>query len=74
MGSTIRRIGNRILVRNTFTYNPDMSTSEKQIRRIGAAHDRSFQARFPMLGEIPMEFRWEATCVSPQFSARIRRN
>ncbi|RWJ58983.1 MAG: FAD-binding oxidoreductase [Mesorhizobium sp.] len=58
MGSTIRRIGNRILVRNTFTYNPDMSTSEKQIRRIGAAHDRSFQARFPMLGEIPMEFRW----------------
>ncbi|RWK40691.1 FAD-binding oxidoreductase [Mesorhizobium sp.] len=58
MGSTIRRIGDRIVVRNTFTYNPDMSTSEKQIRRIGTAHDRSFQARFPMLGGIPMEFRW----------------
>ncbi|MBM2715919.1 FAD-binding oxidoreductase [Mesorhizobium caraganae] len=58
MGSTIRRIGDRIVVRNTFTYNPDMSTSEKQIRRIGMAHDRSFRARFPMLGEIPMEFRW----------------
>ncbi|RWC23418.1 MULTISPECIES: FAD-binding oxidoreductase [unclassified Mesorhizobium] len=58
MGSTIRRIGDRIVVRNTFTYNPDMSTSEKQIRRIGAAHDRSFQTRFTMLGEIPMEFRW----------------
>ncbi|MER8434460.1 NAD(P)/FAD-dependent oxidoreductase [Mesorhizobium caraganae] len=58
MGSTIRRIGDRIVVRNTFTYNPDMSTSEKQIRRIGAVHDRSFQSRFPMLGQAPMEFRW----------------
>ncbi|MDX8479905.1 FAD-binding oxidoreductase [Mesorhizobium sp. VK24D] len=58
MGSTIRRIGDRIVVRNTFTYNPDMSTSEKQIAQIGAAHDRSFRARFPMLGEVPMEFRW----------------
>lgn len=58
MGSTIRRFGDRIVVRNTFTYNPDMSTSEKQIKRIGVAHDRSFRARFPMLGEIPMEFRW----------------
>ena len=58
MGSTIRRIGDRIVVRNTFTYNPDMSTSEKQVSQIGAAHDRSFRARFPMLSEIPMEFRW----------------
>ncbi|OBP77884.1 NAD(P)/FAD-dependent oxidoreductase [Mesorhizobium loti] len=58
MGSTIRRIGDRIVVRNTFTYNPDMSTNEKQVRRIGAVHDRSFRARFPMLGQIPMEFRW----------------
>jgi glycine/D-amino acid oxidase-like deaminating enzyme len=58
MGSTIRRIGDRIVVRNTFTYNPNMSTSEKQINRIGAAHDRSFRTRFLMLGEIPMEFRW----------------
>ncbi|KUM25044.1 hypothetical protein AU467_27900 [Mesorhizobium loti] len=58
MGSTIRRIGDRIVVRNTFTYNPDMSTSERQISQIGAAHDRSFRARFPMLGEMPMEFRW----------------
>lgn len=58
MGSTIRRAGDRIVVRNTFTYNPDMSTSDKQVSRIGAAHDRSFRARFPMLGDIPMEFRW----------------
>ncbi|MFD1984362.1 NAD(P)/FAD-dependent oxidoreductase [Mesorhizobium newzealandense] len=58
MGSTIRRVGDRIVVRNTFTYNPGMSTSEKQINQIGQAHDRSFRARFPMLGEISMEFRW----------------
>ncbi|TPK60133.1 FAD-binding oxidoreductase [Mesorhizobium sp. B2-4-19] len=58
MGSTLRRVGDRIVVRNTFTYNPAMSTSEKQIRQIGAAHDRSFRARFPMLRDIAMEFRW----------------
>ncbi|WP_245520221.1 FAD-binding oxidoreductase [Mesorhizobium sp. M00.F.Ca.ET.217.01.1.1] len=58
MGSTIRHTGDRIVVRNTFTYNPDMSTSEKQIKRIGAVHDQSFRARFPMLGDMPMEFRW----------------
>ncbi|MDX8529161.1 FAD-binding oxidoreductase [Mesorhizobium sp. MSK_1335] len=58
MGSTIRRIGDRIVVRNTFTYNPDMSTSEKQVAQIGVGHVRSFRARFPMLGDIPMEFRW----------------
>ncbi|MDX8442411.1 NAD(P)/FAD-dependent oxidoreductase [Mesorhizobium australafricanum] len=58
MGSTIRRIGDRIVVRNTFTYNPGMSTSKKQINQIARAHDRSFRARFPMLGDMPMEFRW----------------
>ncbi|RWB44128.1 MAG: FAD-binding oxidoreductase [Mesorhizobium sp.] len=58
MGSTVRRAGDRIVVRNTFTYNPNMSTSEKQVSRIGAAHDSSFGARFPTLGDIPMEFRW----------------
>lgn len=59
MGSTVRRIREgRIVVRNTFTYNPDMQTSRAQIEKIGRRHDRSFHARFPMLGEIPMEYRW----------------
>jgi glycine/D-amino acid oxidase-like deaminating enzyme len=59
MGSTIRRIApDRIVVRNTFTYNPSMTTSDLQIARIGKAHDRSFAARFPMLKDVRQDFRW----------------
>ena len=59
MGSSVRRIREgRIVIRNTFTYNPDMETSEHQIARIGRAHDRSFAARFPMLSDAEMEYRW----------------
>lgn len=59
MGSTIRRIrDNRIVVRNTFTWNPAMATSEAQVARAGARHDRSFRARFPMLKEVGMAYRW----------------
>lgn len=59
MGSTVRRIAeDRIVVRNTFTYNPDMRTSERQIERIGRDHDQSFAVRFPMLDGVSTEFRW----------------
>ncbi|WP_343560654.1 NAD(P)/FAD-dependent oxidoreductase [Kiloniella sp. b19] len=66
MGSTVRRIREgRIVVRNTFTYNPDMSTSRKQVERIGKAHDRSFRKRFPMLDDVGMEHRWGGhLCIS----------
>lgn len=59
MGSTIRRIPEeRIVVRNTFTYNPKMETSESQIESIGRIHDRSFNLRFPMLSDVKVEYRW----------------
>jgi len=59
MGSTIRRIPEeRIVVRNTFTYNPKMETSESQIEIIGRIHDRSFNLRFPMLSDVKVEYRW----------------
>ena len=59
MGTTVRRIRDgRIVVRNTFTYNPDMQTSAAQVERIGRAHDASFRARFPMLGDVSMDYRW----------------
>lgn len=59
MGSTIRRIRQgRIVVRNTFTYNPDMQTSARQIDSIGQAHNRSFADRFPTLKGVSMEHRW----------------
>jgi len=59
MGSTLRRLPNgRILVRSIFSWNPDRSTDPKQIRECGAAHDRSFAARFPMLPDVSMDYRW----------------
>jgi glycine/D-amino acid oxidase-like deaminating enzyme len=59
MGSTIRRIREeRIVVRNTFTYNPAMTTSDQEIERIGRVHDRSFGLRFPMLSGVDVEYRW----------------
>jgi glycine/D-amino acid oxidase-like deaminating enzyme len=59
MGSTVRRISEgRIVVRNTFTYNPAMKTSQSQIERIGRVHDRSFSLRFPMLPDVRAEYRW----------------
>jgi glycine/D-amino acid oxidase-like deaminating enzyme len=59
MGSTIRKTReNRIVVRNTFTYNPNMKTSKNQVDKLGRKHDRSFRNRFPMLGSVSMEHRW----------------
>jgi glycine/D-amino acid oxidase-like deaminating enzyme len=58
MGSTVRRFGDRVVVRNTFSYNSDMRTSDRQIETIGRSHDRSFAARFPMLRAVEPEHRW----------------
>jgi glycine/D-amino acid oxidase-like deaminating enzyme len=59
MGTTLRRTADhRIVVRNTFTYNPGMETSDAQIARVGRKHDRSFAARFPMLEGVEMQYRW----------------
>ncbi|MGI9404745.1 MAG: NAD(P)/FAD-dependent oxidoreductase, partial [Hyphomicrobiaceae bacterium] len=59
MGSSVRRLReNRIVVRNVFTYNPDMETSERQVAQRGKRHDTSFRARFPMLPDVGMEYRW----------------
>lgn len=62
MGSTVRRIsgtgGDRIVVRNRFTYDPSMQVSEGRVARMARDHDRSFAARFPALQGIGMEYRW----------------
>lgn len=62
MGTTVRRVqgerGDRILVRSRYTYNPGMQVSEGAIARAGRVHDRKFDARFPMLKGVPMQFRW----------------
>jgi len=62
MGTTVRRIsgtgGDRIVVRNRFTYDPGMEVSDVRIRAVGHDHDASFAARFPMLAGVEMEYRW----------------
>ena len=62
MGTTVRRImtpqGNRIVVRNRFTFDPTMEVSAHRIEAVGRDHDRAFRARFPMLGDVQMEYRW----------------
>ena len=59
MGSTVRKIRQgRIVVRNTFTYNPGMATSEAQVARMRRRHRKSFDARFPMLGDVELQYSW----------------
>lgn len=62
MGTTLRRIsgtgGDRIVIRNRFTYDPGMEVSEARIQAIGQRHDASFRARFPELNDVGMEYRW----------------
>ncbi|MDU8909795.1 FAD-binding oxidoreductase [Aestuariicoccus sp. MJ-SS9] len=62
LGTTVRRIsgtgGDRIVVRNRFTYEPGLEVSDARLARICRAHDRSFAARFPMLAGVGMEYRW----------------
>ncbi len=62
MGTTVRRIsgtgGDRIVVRNRFTYDPGMEVSAARIRAVARDHDASFAARFPMLAGMDMDYRW----------------
>ncbi|SAL74644.1 FAD dependent oxidoreductase [Caballeronia arvi] len=62
MGTTVRRVrgddGDRILIRSRYTYNPRMQVSKTAIARAGRVHDRKFEARFPMLKALPMQYRW----------------
>jgi glycine/D-amino acid oxidase-like deaminating enzyme len=59
MGTTVRRLANgRIVVRSVFSWNPDRRTTTRQVKEVGAVHDRCFAARFPMLANVSMEYRW----------------
>jgi glycine/D-amino acid oxidase-like deaminating enzyme len=62
MGTTVRRIsgtgGDRIVVRNRFTYDPSLEVPERRLDRIARTHDASFRARFPELAEVEMAYRW----------------
>lgn len=62
LGTTVRRItglgGARIIIRNRFTFDPSMEVTDARIDRVGRDHDKAFAARFPMLRDVAMEYRW----------------
>jgi glycine/D-amino acid oxidase-like deaminating enzyme len=62
LGTTVRRIsgtgGDRIVIRNRFTYDPTMEVSDARITSVGRDHNKAFAVRFPMLGKVEMEYRW----------------
>ena len=62
MGSSVRRIsgmgGNRILVRNRWSYNPSMEASDSFMNSAANSHNESFKARFPMLDKVSMDYSW----------------
>ena len=62
MGSSVRRIsgmgGNRILIRNRWSYNPSMEVSDSFMSSAANSHNESFKARFPMLKNVSMEYSW----------------
>lgn len=58
MGSTVRRIADRIVIRSRFTYDPSLVVGDDRLDKMGRTHDRSFAARFPMLDGVEMQYRW----------------
>ena len=69
MGATLRKIsgvdGERIVIRTRFTYDPCLKVSDARIAKVAGEQRRSFEARFPHLGRVPLEFSWAGSlCLS----------
>lgn len=62
MGTTVRRVsgtgGDRIIIRNRFTYDPSMEVTQARIESVALDHDLAFRSRFPMLSDVSMQYRW----------------
>lgn len=69
MGATVRKITangrSRIVIRTRFTYDPALKVSERRVAGVAAEQRRSFDARFPGLESLPMDYSWAgALCLS----------
>lgn len=59
MGSTVRRTRDqRILIRNTVHYRPDLRIPRRLREDAREAHHRALVARFPTLREVALEYTW----------------
>ena len=50
--------GDRIVIRNRFTYEPKMSPGKSVIEKVYRTHIKSFSDRFPMLKDIKLMQTW----------------
>ncbi|MGE7990522.1 NAD(P)/FAD-dependent oxidoreductase [Pseudomonas sp. NPDC089554] len=58
-GTTVRRTpDNRILVRNSFSFNPNGRSDPRYLARFVKRHAASFERRFPMLPGVPFDYTW----------------
>ncbi|AOE90034.1 NAD(P)/FAD-dependent oxidoreductase [Ralstonia nicotianae] len=58
-GTTLRRThDNRILVRNSFSFNRDGRGKQKYLDRFVRTHRHAFERRFPMLPDVEFEYTW----------------
>ena len=66
-GSTIRRThDNRILVRNSFSFNPDGRPKPHKLQQFIQNHRRSFERRFPMLPNVEFDYTWSGSLALSQ--------
>ncbi len=58
-GTTLRRTtDNRLLMRNSFSFNADGRSHQKYLERFIQRHKDSFDRRFPMLPDVNFEYTW----------------
>lgn len=58
-GTTVRRtVDNRLLIRNSFSFNPDGRSNPKYLQRFLQRHKASYEQRFPMLPDVDFEYTW----------------
>jgi glycine/D-amino acid oxidase-like deaminating enzyme len=66
-GSTVRRThDNRILIRNSFSFNPDGRPKPKYLTKMAKRHKQSFQRRFPMLPDVGFDYTWSGSLALSQ--------
>lgn len=66
-GSTVRRThDNRILMRNSFSFNPDQRSRPDCLARFVRQHRQSFERRFPMLPGVGFEYTWSGSLALTQ--------
>lgn len=66
-GSTVRRThDNRILIRNSFSFNPNGRPKHNCLERSLQRHNISFARRFPMLPDVGFEYTWSGSLALSQ--------